>query len=67
VRFFCEWCHEQVQIQNNLSPYPEVLAHFTGCDRRSPMTTEAQVAGLARHITTIIDGDRKLKQIRQAG
>ena len=65
MRFFCEWCHEQVQITNKHTPYPEVLSHFSSCKRRSPLTTPEQVTGLAKHITNLIVGDQK--RMRQAG
>ena len=66
MRFVCEWCHREVSIVDGEKPYNEVLAHFTTCERRSPVTTDEQVAGLATHITGII-ADREEKRMRQAG
>ena len=66
VRFICEWCHLEVSIVDRQKPYDEVLRHFTNCTRRSPLTTEEQVTGLATHIATII-GDAEQKRMREAG
>lgn len=64
MRFICEWCHEKVLIKDGHSPNPEVLAHFRSCPRRSPLTTDEQVAGLALHITSII-ANRDENRMRQ--
>jgi hypothetical protein len=66
VRFICEWCYEQVSIVERQSPYNEVLAHFRACPRRSPLTTDEQVTGLAGHITKMI-ADREDRQMQQTG
>ena len=66
VRFICEWCHLEVSIVDTQKPYEEVFRHFTDCTRRSPLTTDEQVAGLAAHIATII-GDAEQKRMREAG
>lgn len=66
MRFICEWCHEQVSIIEGQNAYREILAHFNGCPRRSPLTTQEQVDGLAAHITTIVR-DREEKRMREAG
>ncbi|HSP15372.1 MAG TPA: hypothetical protein VLV78_11530 [Thermoanaerobaculia bacterium] len=54
MRFFCEWCHERVDVKHTAAPYREVLAHLSSCDHRSEGTSLAHVAGLARHIATIV-------------
>lgn len=60
MRFICEWCHEKVPIREGRSPHAEVLGHLSSCPRRSTLTTDEQVAGLALHITSIIaDGEEK--------
>jgi hypothetical protein len=51
---------------NGHSPYAEVLAHFTSCDRRSRLITEQQLAGLAAHIAGLI-ADPRENRMRQAG
>jgi hypothetical protein len=66
VRFFCEWCHDRVRVLNRRAPYGEVLAHFVTCVRRSPMTTDEQVAGLAAHISKLI-ADQEENRMRQVG
>ncbi len=66
MRFVCEWCHEQVSIGDTQTPYNEILAHFGACPRRSTLTTQEQIVGLAAHITTIVS-DREEKRMRQAG
>jgi hypothetical protein len=66
VRFICEWCHDRIRVVNSRAPYAEVLAHFSACPRRSPVTTDEQVAGLAAHITSIISAEEQ-KRMRQAG
>ena len=66
MRFICEWCFEQVSIVDRQSPYDEVLAHFQACPRRSPLTTEDQITGLATHIAKMI-ADRENRQMRQTG
>jgi hypothetical protein len=68
VRFICEWCHESVSIVDGRKPFGEVLAHFTSCFRRAPITTDEQVAGLAAHIANlIVEREREEERIRQAG
>jgi hypothetical protein len=67
VRFFCEWCHQQVSVVNDRSPYPEVLSHFSNCERRSPVTTDEQVQGLATHIAALISASEAEKRMREAG
>jgi hypothetical protein len=68
VRFICEWCHESVSIVDRQKPYDEVLAHFSSCFRRAPVTTDAQVAGLAKHIAGIIvEREREEERMRQTG
>jgi hypothetical protein len=61
LRFFCEWCFERVEILGRAkSTYAEVLHHFMECPRRPPNASDEKVAGLATHITGIIensDGD----------
>ena len=66
MRFICEWCHDRVRVLDSRAPYSEVLSHFSTCPRRSPATTDEQVAGLAAHITGIIAADEK-NHMRQAG
>ena len=66
MRFVCEWCFQKVPIDNVRSVRAEVLAHFTSCPRRSPVTTDEQVRGLADHITDVI-AEHELIRIRQAG
>lgn len=66
MRFICEWCYEQVAIVERESPYSEVLAHFLVCPRRSPLTTDDQVTGLAAHIAKMI-ADRENRHMRQTG
>ena len=66
MRFICEWCYEQVSIVDRQSPYNEVLAHFHACPRRSQLTTEDQVTGLAAHIANMI-ADRENRHMRQTG
>lgn len=68
MRFICEWCHESVSVVDRQSPYNEVLAHFSSCMRRAPVTTDEQVAGLAAHITNLImEREREEERMRQAG
>ena len=67
MRFYCEWCYEQVGIVDRQQPYNEVLGHFTSCSRRSPLTTEEQVLGLAEHIASIIADHHDESRMRQAG
>ena len=66
MRFICEWCYEQVSIVGRQSPYNEVLSHFLVCPRRSPLTTDDQVTGLAGHITKMI-ANREDRQLRRTG
>jgi len=66
VRFVCEWCHDQVPIVDGQRPYNEVLAHFTACERRAPVITDEQVAGLAAHIAGV-SVENEEKRMRQAG
>lgn len=68
MRFICEWCHESVSIVDRQQPYAEVLAHFSLCRMRAPVTTDEQVAGLAGHIARIIvDREREEERMRRAG
>ena len=68
VRFICEWCHESVSIVEGQKPYGEVLAHFSSCSRRAPVTTDEQVAGLADHIARlIVEREREEEKMRRTG
>ena len=66
MRFFCEWCHQRVRILDGYRPYAEVLDHFSHCPRRSPLTTDPQVAGLAAHIAGLI-ADPRENRMREVG
>lgn len=66
MRFVCEWCLQKIEIANARAARAEVLAHFTSCPRRSNLTTDEQVRGLADHITDVI-AEREEIRIRQAG
>jgi hypothetical protein len=68
LRFICEWCHVSVSIVDGQKPHDEVLAHFSSCPRRAPVTTDEQVAGLANHVAGIIfEREREEERMRQAG
>ncbi len=54
MRFFCEWCHERVEIRDAAAPRPEVLEHFFGCARRPPLATAKHIDGLATHIAGLL-------------
>lgn len=54
MRFFCEWCHQRVDIRRTDFPSPEIVNHFMRCSRRSEFMDEKKIAGLADHIATLV-------------
>jgi len=54
MRFFCEWCHERVEIEDSALPRPEILGHYFRCSHRPPLATTKHIYGLATHIAGLL-------------
>ena len=54
MRFFCEWCHERVEIRDTALPRPEILRHYFGCAHRPTLASPRHIEGLATHIAALL-------------
>jgi hypothetical protein len=67
MRFFCEWCHERVDIKDHAAPRAEVLAHFFRCSHRPSAATNTHIEGLATHIAGLLgDNMEFVLKVRRA-
>ena len=54
MRFFCEWCHERVEISDTALPRVEVIEHYFACSHRPPLANNKHIEGLATHIAGLL-------------
>ena len=54
MRFYCEWCHERVEIRDAALPRPEILQHYFACTHRPELASPRHIEGLATHIAGLL-------------